>query len=83
MRDNVIGPELAFILDRLDLGVDRTVPPPTRPEELIKLAFGPAGKRKRLIREANAAVANFGSELSGEGFLLTDPRDRGTIWLGR
>lgn len=83
MRDNVIGPELAFILDRLDLGVDRTVPPPTRPEELIELAFGPSGKRKRLICEANAAVANFGSELSGEGFLLTDPRDRGTIWLGR
>jgi hypothetical protein len=83
MRDNVIGPELAFILDKLDLGADdRTVPPPTRQEELIKFAFGPAGKRKRLIREANDAVANFGSELSGEGFLLTDPRDRGTIWLG-
>lgn len=83
LRDRMIGPELAFVLDRLDLGSDPAVPNPVPLDALIGLGFSAVDRRKWLVTEADAAVTRFGVELSGEGFVVDDPQHSGMIWIGR
>ncbi|QUR67787.1 hypothetical protein [Mycobacterium spongiae] len=68
---------------RSDLGADPAVPHPVPLDVLIGLGFSAVDKWKRLVSEAHAADTRFGVELSGEGFVVDDPRHSGMIWVGR
>lgn len=81
LRDPVIRPELAFILDRLGLS-DSTRLPALASDRQDPGDFGPAAKRARFIGEASAAHEQFGSDL-GVTFLFDDPYVRDMNWVGR
>ncbi len=83
LRDPMIDPELAFVLDRLDLGSDPMVPDPAPLDVVIRLGFSADDKRKRLVSEAHTAITQFCVDLSGEGFIIDDPQTNELTWIGR
>jgi hypothetical protein len=83
LRSPSISSELAFILERLDLGGATTYDPlPAKSDEFLKLPFSPEGKRVRLLDEIHASFA-FGLRLTSTHYEVVDPLASMGEWVGR
>ncbi|MEU7971280.1 hypothetical protein AB0B48_04490 [Micromonospora sp. NPDC049089] len=83
-RDRGASTELAYILDRLDLGNHRTHPSIIPAEsELLRVPYSADGKRLRLLNEIRNARERFGADLTSFGFQLADPHAEPGRWIGR
>ncbi|WP_280297082.1 hypothetical protein [Nocardia abscessus] len=86
LRGAMIGAELAFILNRLNLG-DGTAVRIASPDDMVSMQFSSEMKRAILLHELHHAIKEFGASFSGEGFLLGSrpdlPEPPGVTWVGR